>query len=310
MQSSRQRASHVPRRVLHVASCSDGSVQRGVLGALLVRGQGASRPPPRLLANSDTWWCASAVARRNVEGRWVQPEERVKLMTINVLWKFSRDCEWQTVRTIELIIIFVYSNFQVKKNPASRSWHTIIFSFSKMLFQSVFPLFIWNVFLRKWETKQHWARNNISMEREDRGKSTTGGAVARYLQEWLRTHWHVLQQCSWSCSCKVSAPCRSVGGRGWLVAGVWGGVWDSATVCESESRSGAPLTLLIIKLISFTADWTESCAERSDSAELCAADSEQPTHGLHHQKHKEQRPGVKKDNWPHFFTALVGIHAL
>lgn len=165
-------------------------------------------------------------------------------MTINVLWKFSRNCEWQTERTIGLITMFVYNNF-----PASCSWHTIIFSFYKMLFQSSFSLFIWNGFYRKWDTKQHWARNTIWMEREHWGKSTTGGEVARCLQEWLRTHWHVLQQCRWSCSCKVSAPRRSVRGRGWLVAGVWGGVWDSATVCESESRSGAPLTLLIIKLI-------------------------------------------------------------
>lgn len=79
LQPSSQRTSHVSRCVLHVLRCSDGSVQRAVQTRLLSGGQGASQPPPHFLVASDPWWSASAVARRHVEGQWVQPEERAKL---------------------------------------------------------------------------------------------------------------------------------------------------------------------------------------------------------------------------------------
>lgn len=69
------------RGVFHVPGCSDGSVQRAVQRALLVSRHGASSPRPHLPVTSDPRGCASVVARRHVEGRRVQPEERVSLMT-------------------------------------------------------------------------------------------------------------------------------------------------------------------------------------------------------------------------------------
>lgn len=72
VQSSSQRASHMSRGVFHVPSCSDGPVQRGVCGAQLTSGQGASCP--HLRATSDPWGWAGVVVGRHVEGRWVQQE--------------------------------------------------------------------------------------------------------------------------------------------------------------------------------------------------------------------------------------------
>lgn len=93
-----------------------------------------------------------------------------------------------------------------------------------------------------------------------------------YLQE-LWAHWHVLQKCRRRCSCKVSAARCSVRGLCWLAAYASGGARVSATVCESQSRSGAPLRLQIITLISFTADWTHFCAVHGGSTEICPADT-------------------------------------
>lgn len=133
-------------------------------------------------------------------------------MTINVLWKFSRNCEWQTERTIGLITMFVYNNF-----PASCSWHTIIFSFYKMLFQSSFSLFIWNGFIG------NGTPNNTEREITYGWRENTEGnqpQEARWHVAYRSGCEHTGMYCS-SVAGAAAAKCRLLAAPSGDVAGWW-----------------------------------------------------------------------------------------